>query len=110
VKNLTLLETVSAANDVNSGVYDLCDLHRFAVQVKFSGSNVVGTLKLQCSLDNVTWVDVANSSQAVTSSANHIWDVQSAGYRYVRVNWDYTSGTGNITVSIHVKDPVVSYG
>lgn len=105
----SMIATTSAAADRNSGSIDLVDLYRFAIQVVFTGVDVVGTLKLQASLDNVTWVDVANSAQAVTASANHIWDVQAAGYRWVRVNWDYTSGTGNITATIAIKSPLVTF-
>ncbi len=108
--NATLIETTSAAVDRVSGVYDLCDLYRYAIQVVFTGSDVVGTLKLQASLDNVTWVDVEDSTEEITASADHIWDVIAAGYRYVRVDWDYDSGTGNITATIHVKQSVVTYG
>jgi hypothetical protein len=110
VKNATLFATASAAASAQSGVYDLCDLYRFAIQVVFTGANVAGTIKLQASLDNSTWVDVPDSSQTITASEDHIWDVTSAGYRYVRVDWTYTSGTGNMTITIHVKDPVVNYG
>lgn len=104
MKNATLVATVTAATDVTSSAFDLGDLTTFAVMVNFSGSDVVGTLTLQSSNDGSTWVTVASSSQAVTASGDHIWNVSSAGYRYVRTFWDYTSGTGNITVTLVAKE------
>lgn len=103
----TLLATTSAASDVNSGVYDLVDLKLGAIQVNFSGADVVGTLKLQASLDNTVWMDVEGSTQSVSASTPHIWDITETGVRYLRVNWDYTSGTGNITITIFIKESVV---
>lgn len=107
MKEAVLLQVVSAASSVTSGAFDLCDLNCFSVGVNFSGSNVAGTLKLMASLDNTTYFDVASSSQAVTSSTDHVWDVTQCGYRYVKANWVYTSGTGNIDIKIFVKEPVV---
>ncbi len=106
---IELLSTRSAATDVTTIAFDLNDLTTFSIQVTFSGSDVVGGLKLQASIDNVTFVDVANSSQAVSASASHVWDVSGAGYRYIKVAWDYTSGTGNIGVILGVKEPIVKF-
>lgn len=108
--NVTLLDTVSGAADKTSNAYDLINLYRFAIQATLTGSNLVGTLKLQASLDNSTWIDVSGSSVSITASADQLWDVTAAGYRYVRAVWTYTSGAGNMTITMHIKDPVVTYG
>lgn len=109
--NNTILQSQSAAANFTSGVTDLCDLTTYSIQVAFSAGagDLVGTLKLQASLDNSTWVDISGSSVAVTASANNVWDVTRAGYRYVRVVWTYTSGTGNVVVTIHIKGPIVAF-
>lgn len=109
MKTIELLSTRSAVTDVTTVGFFLVDLTTFAIQVTFTGADVVGTLKLQGSVDNVTYVDISNSSQAVTASANHLWDVTRAGYTWVKVDWDYTSGTGNITINLVVKENVVRY-
>lgn len=109
MKTVALLYTRSAASDVTTPGFDLNDLIRYAIAVDFTGANVVGTLKLQASVDGASWFDVTGSSQSVTSSQGHIWDVTVCGYRWVRVDWDYTSGTGNITIDLHVKENVVRF-
>lgn len=104
MKTATLIPTSSAAVDVTSAAFDLGDITVYGVQVIFTGANVVGTLTLEASNNGSNFVTVASSSQAVTASAGAYWSVTGAGYRYVRVAWDYTSGTGNITVELSAKE------
>lgn len=107
--NVVLQAATSAAVNVTSAYYDLQDLNRFSVVNVFSGGagNLAGTMVLQASYDATTWFTVANSSTAVTSAANVMYDVNEAGYRYVRSNWTFSSGTGNLTVAIHIKENTV---
>ncbi len=109
MKQVILLSAVSSVNDVTTQAFDLNDLTTFAIAVNFTGSNVVGSLKLKASVDNTTFFDVTNSTQAVTASTDHIWDVVRAGYRFIAVDWDYTSGTGNIEIKLVVKENVVRF-
>lgn len=112
MKSANLIPLQDAAATGGSGTivstyYDLGDDVDFSVQVYFSGSNVVGTLTLQCCVSDPTndgFVTVDNSSQAVTASAGHVYNVTGAGYRYVNVKWVYTSGTGNIRANLTVKE------
>lgn len=98
-----LISTVDASSSVTSVPYDIGHNTVFSVQVNFSGANLVGTLSLEASLDKETWVQVTDSDQAVTASADHQWSVLGAAYRYVRAKWVYTSGAGNITVKAITK-------
>lgn len=81
----------------------------YSIQLVFTGSPV-GTFKLQASIDpysgsNPTgdtitnWTDVTDSDQAITAAGNHMWNVENAGYTWVRVIWTVTSGTGDLTVA-----------
>jgi hypothetical protein len=113
MKIATLIASVSAASDMKSVWYDLGDLTNYSIIVGFTGSNVVGTLTLEvCGGSSNPNEDVnaiyavrTGSSQAVTASTSHIYEVAGAGSRWVRLAWDYTSGTGNIEVKIEVKEP-----
>lgn len=94
-----------AAADRTTVAYELGDLTDYSISVDFTGANVVGTLTLEASNSATSgFVTVSGSSQAVTASADHLWSVTGAGYRYVRVVWDYTSGTGNMTVDLVAKE------
>lgn len=100
----TWFPSASAATSGNSGVVSLGDNAKLYVQTTFSGVNVVGVLKLQASIDKLTWVDVVDSDQAVAASGNYVYDNVDTVAPYVRLNWTYTSGTGNIESKGFVKD------
>lgn len=99
---VTLRPTGTAGTDFVAD-FDLQDLRVYGVQATFTGVDVVGTFKLQKSIDGVVFVDITGKSTSVTASAATVLDDE-ANYRFLRVNWDYTSGTGNITVVLAVKD------
>ena len=101
----TLLATVSAASNRTSGDLFLGDYIGYSMTVLISGSDIAGTLKLQASNDQTTYVDISGSSQSITSSADHIWSISDAQYLYVRAVWTTSSGTGNITITGFVKEP-----
>lgn len=105
-----ILSSQSAGADLNSLPLDLGDVTTYAIQVAFTviPATIVGSLKLQSSVDNVYWADVTGSTQAVskvTADApyTHVWSGPSEGYRYVRVNWDYTSGGATFQMDALLK-------
>ena len=102
--NLIKTQTATTAT-IDSAAFDLGDLQTYSIQVDFSGADVAGTLTLESSyFAEGPWTTVLNSSQSVTASADHTWSVLGAGYRFVRVHWVYTSGTGNITANLVGKE------
>lgn len=102
-----LLSAVDAGSGVNSIQLTLNDIAKFSIQVDFSGSNLVGSLKLQArNADSAEWVDISGTTQAITGAAGHLWDME-GGYRDVRVVWTYTSGAGTITAFYIIKENVV---
>lgn len=109
MRDMELIAPQTGAADVISNYYDLNDIKDFCAAVTFSGTDLVGTLKLQASLDLVTWFDVPDSTEAVTASTSVIWSSAPCTYRYIRINWDYTSGTGNISARLFLKDPIVKF-
>ena len=108
MQEIALVAVVSSVTDITSPPLLLNDNDGVYIQVLISGSDVVGTLSLQASADNVTYITVAGSSQAVASSSDHAWNVSGLNAKYVRVFWDYTSGTGNISMQANIKSPAVT--
>lgn len=109
-RSFTIVSTTDAALDVTSQPLDLVDLTTASFYVAFSGGagNLAGTLYLQGSVDGISFFNYPSASQAVTASTGHIWDLNPTGVRYFRVFWDYTSGTGNITVLAFTKNNVIT--
>ena len=78
----------------------------YSIQLVFTGVPV-GNFKLQCSNDSyandyidaanvLNWTDVSGSQQPITAAGDHTWQVENAGYRWIRAVWLPTSGIGSI--------------
>lgn len=116
---ITIMNAVdmSTAGAQYSNGVDLDFMALGAIQAVFTGSPV-GTLKLQISTDNVpaptlgsanmasnvvNWSDYTGSSVAVTTSGNFVWNLSFIGYRWIRLAYTKTSGTGSLTVTASGK-------
>ncbi len=108
MQEIVLYPATTAVTPFNSAPLLLNDSDGLYVQVLYTGSNVAGTLTLEASADNTTYITVAGSSQAVTSSVNAAYNVNNLNAKYVRVVWAYTSGTGNISVKANIKAKAVT--
>jgi len=112
---LKLLESLDASTNRTSVWVNLGDSIFYNCGVKFSGSNVVGTLALEAFTGegdpNVSTAAglvavISGSSRSVTSSTGQFYDGASGtGASWIRVNWTYTSGTGNISAWVEIKEP-----
>jgi len=71
------------------------DFDRFAVQVVISGS-LVGNTKLQASIDDVTYIDIPDSSLNNTTPDAYLYSIAYFAYKYVRLVYTRTSGTGSV--------------
>lgn len=113
IKNeqLILSGTDMTSNITSDPIY-LGHIANFAIQLVFTGTPN-GTFKLQCSNDqgasanNIeyalisNWTDIDGSSQVISASGNHLWNVQNCGYRWVRVVWtDSSTGAATITSAV----------
>lgn len=85
----------------------------YSIQIVFTGTPV-GSFKLQMSNDDgritqptiqtqdfgvINYTDIADSNQAISAAGNHAYTVENAGYRWVRLVYTPTSGSGTITVA-----------
>lgn len=107
-----LLTNSSMSTTVLSNGVDLQQEWIYAIQANWSGS-AIGELKLQASNDNVVvgptgtnpsvnvvnWATIAgtaNSTSVQAGSSSFLWNVQYPGYRWVRVVFTASSGTGTL--------------
>lgn len=104
---------VSLAADAELRPIYLGHVVNYSIQLTFTGSPS-GTFKLQCSNDPgrpylpgqvpqydtvVHWTDIEGSDQIIAAAGNHTWDVQNAGYLWVKVVYTRSGGSGSITVA-----------
>lgn len=107
MKEILLINAQDAGSNYSSVEMDLGDLEAYSIQVSFSSPTLAGTLKLQSSNDAQTWIDVDGSDQSVTVGTAHMWNVNDASYRYVRVDWVQSGGTGTLTAKAAIKERVI---
>ena len=106
------------AASFNTGPYRLENFSWFSITGTVSGASALnGTLKLQASNDlgfdngatitGVTnWVDLASSSQAITANGSVQWNYNGAGFRWLRVVYTRTAGSGTLLLRINAKGAV----
>jgi hypothetical protein len=103
--------SVSMGATATSDAIRIENIGAYALQMVWSGGGAPnGTFKLQGSNDLgpqpptststvqsvANWTDLANSSQTISADGDHMWNVSQAGYRWVRVVYTRSSGTGTM--------------
>lgn len=112
-----LLSAGSMASTIHSNGQELSDMIVGAIQAEWSGSPI-GIISLQVSNDNVpisptiggdpaanvvNWSDYTNSATAVSGAGNFMWNMTLMGFKWARVIYTRTSGTGSLTVEFMGK-------
>lgn len=96
--------------DVFSLACECKDLAVASIQAIWTGASALGSIFLEISNDNVSvgssvtnWSTYTGSSTAVSGPGNFMWNLNLAGYRWVRVHFAYTSGTGTLNAQFNGK-------
>lgn len=111
-----LISAGDMSGNLTSNGIDLQQLGMGAIQAVWTGAPT-GTLILQVSCDivlaslgtnpsaNVThWSDYTSTSQALTGSAGDFtWNFYPSGYRWIRLKYTFTSGSGALTATFNGK-------
>jgi hypothetical protein len=97
---------VSSTNTYTSPSTDINQLDNAGIDVRFTGT-MAGTFSVQCSNDNVVFSDLTFNPGIVQpsgSNLNFLIDVNQIPFRYIRVKYINTSGSGTLTSLLTVKD------
>lgn len=111
-----LLTNGNMAGSLNSFGEDVNQIFMFSIQAVFTGAPN-GTLKIQVSNDDVpvgingqdpavnvvNWVDYTGSSQTILAAGNFMYIVAEGGYRWVRLVYTASSGSGTLNVVYNGK-------
>lgn len=114
--NALLVENGDMSGSINSNPFRLEHLNTVAIQAVFTGSSPTGTFKVQVSNDTQlitesgdigatvnNWSDVSGSSVSVTASGDVAWNLPNTGFRWVRVVYTRSSGSGTLNVRAQGK-------
>lgn len=108
--NDSLLTGGSMAADVCSTPLQINNFTGYSLQAKVVGATAEGSILLQASDDNiapagiVNWIDIANSTVSVSGSGITFYNTSDAFYKYVKLCYIRTSGTGTLDVIYNVKE------
>lgn len=103
--NDSVLSAGDMSASVNSDNVKLDQIYGFSFHAIFTGAPV-GTFKLQASNDPsapTNWADIPDSEQPVVGSGDIFWNYNGAFYKWVRVVYSRTSGTGTCNVTYSSK-------
>lgn len=92
--NDTIVDLTSVTASSNSEVVSLDFIYGFSAQIKWTSTTASATIKLQASNDNVSFVDIAGTTQTVNNNnGDLIVNLDNVFYKYFRAAITYTSGT-----------------
>lgn len=109
--NTTILKA-SDSTSQSSSVVDGLNVFSASFQASFSDGAAAGTLQVQASNDippsnysvatfsPSNWTNVSNGSATVTAGASVLVSLPQTSYRFMRVIWTPSAGSGTITCNV----------
>ncbi len=101
VLNRPLFTNQSLTSTVSSDIVDLAETLGYAIHAIWTGSPD-GTISVQGGNDGINFVEVDSIVTGATSG-QHLLNVEKHHYRYVKIVYTATSGTGSLTLYISGK-------
>lgn len=105
--NILSFNAVNLATNQSAAAIPSAFVFEASMIAVVTGASPVGTLKLQASNDDVNpphlpvnWVDIPSASAAVAATGNFIIPKTDICYKWIRLVWVSTSGTGAITANL----------
>lgn len=96
------LKAQSLGTNYTSQSFNVSYHDRFAIQVKIHDSDTLsGNLKMQVSIDDVDFVDVSDATFSVNGDDKFIISVTQFAYRFIRLVWTRTAGSGSLDADIN---------
>jgi len=106
IKHTDLINSAAVVADETSEIVDISYISGYCVQIVWTSTTCVASIKLQESIDGLTWVDVTDGAQAVANNSGaSILSFIGVMAPKVRVVVDWTSGSlTTVTVKLHAKN------
>lgn len=109
-----ILNNGDMSGNLESQVIDLADIDLGSIQAVFTGAPT-GALKLQLSNQIVAntadpnvavteWTDYSGSATNVVAAGSHIFNISNMGYKWCKMVYTRTGGTGTLNATMTGKD------
>lgn len=109
VVNKKVVNQQSLGASFNGAAILVDQVYGFSMHMIYTGTPN-GTLKIQCSNDVTTnellvtnWSDITGASAAITTAGNTFFNVDQVYFKWIRVTYTRTSGTGALDVNYFAK-------
>jgi len=87
--------------DITSEVVDVRQVYSLVISSVYAGSSPTGDIIVQASVDGTTYHNIDTNSISATGQDFVQLDV--VPWQYIRVFWDFSSGTGSLTTKFSGK-------
>jgi len=106
--NAPIVVNGSMAADVASTPVEITTFNGYSVTAKVTGgSSPDGMIAIQVSNDDAasptSWIELAGSANTIDGDDTVVWNVADAYYKWFRIFYDRTSGSGTLNVNYNVK-------
>jgi hypothetical protein len=99
-----VLANGSMAANITSPSIHIRDVSAATLQANWTGTPS-GSLILQISNDELVWTDYSGSTALVSGPGNFAWNMLSAPFPFVRINYLFAGGTGLLNLTLSGKGP-----
>ena len=89
----------STASNFTTVSVEVDSAKRYCVSAFWTGT-AVGDLQLQASVDDTNWHNIDAVSALGGAAGNFLWEKVDHCYRYIRVDYAFTSSTGTINIKV----------
>ena len=94
ILNDTIFTGALVVADVAGETINLDYIYGLTIQLSWISATAAGTIKVQASNDENTWIDLTTHNQTVNNdSQDKMIEINNAYYKYIRVYVDWTSGS-----------------
>jgi hypothetical protein len=102
IYNYLIVTNGDMTSVITSQVQDLSKTDGYSVYAKWTGSPI-GAIELKASLDGINFVVIAGSATDVNGPGDALWEVTTAFYDKILVEYVPSGGSGTLNVQINGK-------
>lgn len=86
-----------------SEVVDIQNADGYAVTAVWTAGGATGSIQIEASTDNSTYIAVAGTPQTIAGSGSWMWNVYNPFYRYFRIAVASTLGTVSTAIMFNTR-------